>query len=255
MRSFWSDPYLWVHVAGLAAVPIALEICLLGLAVGDPLLPTQLELLLVAIVGIVPVLWMQWQKPFYIFSLLIVALKPEQLTLTQRRLLQRFKASGGRVIAVLVAGVLAFLLGKLSQLAPIAIEAAAFIPQYRGLGLLIAAIAFLGSNLFLQVPVSVLRVMLSSETKLATIEPYPLEQISQDFTLLGWRVKQILPQVQPHFEDVTDDLKVPSSEPTEPAIAEPIVPEHTTEVMANLVPGATNAAVEDVAPDSMELED
>ena len=77
MRSFWSDPYLWVHLAGLAAVPIFLEICLIGFAVGDPLLPGWLELLLVAAIGSAPILWMQWQRPFYIFSLVGVALQPE----------------------------------------------------------------------------------------------------------------------------------------------------------------------------------
>jgi len=48
-----SEPILWIHVAGLAVVPIFLELCLLGLAVSDPLLPAWLELFIVAAVGVV----------------------------------------------------------------------------------------------------------------------------------------------------------------------------------------------------------
>ena len=100
MRSFWSDPYLWIHLAGVAALPIFLEVCFLGLAVGDPVLPLGLELLLVAAVGIAPVVWMQWQRPFYIFSLMAIALKPEQLTVDRRKLLRLFKAPANRGLTV-----------------------------------------------------------------------------------------------------------------------------------------------------------
>jgi hypothetical protein len=91
MRSFWTEPFLWIHLAGIAALPLALELVWLGLAVGDPILPVWLELLLVAAVGIVPVLWMQLTRPFDIFSILVLAMKPEQLTQEQRRLLSLFK--------------------------------------------------------------------------------------------------------------------------------------------------------------------
>jgi len=47
MSSFRSEPILWIHVAG-SVVPIFLELCLLGLAVSDPLLPAWLELFIVA---------------------------------------------------------------------------------------------------------------------------------------------------------------------------------------------------------------
>lgn len=218
MRSFWFDPYLWVHLAGVAVLPIALELCLLGLAVGDPFLPGVLEVLLVAIVGIAPILWMQWQKPFYIFSLLGVALKFEQLTIIQRRLLRRFKAPAIRVASVAVAAGLAIVLRQLYQLAPIAVEAADFLPQYRGVGLLLAAIGFFLSNLFLQIPVSVLLVMLTSEATLGAIEPYPLEEISQAFTVVGLQIKQILPQVaqpKPAQSEPAQSESVAASPPIE----------------------------------------
>lgn len=193
MRSFWSDPYLWIHVAGLAALPILLEVCALGLAVGDPLLPPWLEFLFVAVVGIAPVLWMQWQRPFYIFSFLAVAVKPERLSLDQQRLLRLFKAPENRVLAVLSPIFLGGALWQIYLAAPMAAEVAPFSPEWRGAGLLLAAIAFLGSNLFLQVPVSVIRVLLASEQEFAATEPYPVDKVSRDLTILGWRVNQILP--------------------------------------------------------------
>jgi len=51
---------------------------------GDPLLPAWLELFIVAAVGVVPVLWMQL-RPFYIFAILAIALKQEQLSSQQRK--------------------------------------------------------------------------------------------------------------------------------------------------------------------------
>lgn len=206
MRSFWFDPYLWIHAAGIAAVPIFLEICLLTLAVGDPVLPLDLEFLLVAIAGIVPILWMQWQRPFCIFSLLILALKPSQLTESQRRLLTCFKSPANRAVAVVAAVLLGWVLWQLYWLAPIVTSLAPALPGGRLGGLVVAAIAFLLSNLFLQIPLSVLRVLWVTEAEFAATPPYPVESIATNFTLLGLRVKQILPSIK-------QDIPV-KSEPT-----------------------------------------
>lgn len=196
MRSFWTEPYLWIHLAGIAALPLLLELCLLGLAVGDPLLPVWLELALIGVVGIAPVLWMQWSRPFYIFSIVVLSLNPEQLTEKQRRILRLFKASENQVVAVLTPIFLLGVLWQLYQIAPVAASVAPFPPQWRLLGLLVAAIAFLGCNLFLQVPVSVVRVLLTHDTELARLEPYPLESIRRSFTIPGVKVNQILPPLE-----------------------------------------------------------
>lgn len=193
MRSFWSDPYLWIHLAGLAALPLFLELCFLGLAVGDPVLPFAIEVLLVAVVGITPILWMQWQRPFCIFSLVALAVKPEFLTEQQRRILRLFKGTEGQALAGGTAIALLLLLWQLYRFSPLGTQAAAVLPQTRLLGLGLAAIAFLFCNLFLQVPLSVARVMLATDTKLAGVTPYPIEQIAKDFTLIGLRVRQIVP--------------------------------------------------------------
>lgn len=193
MRSFWSDPYLWVHLAGIAAVPIFLEICLLGFAVGDPLLPVWLELFLVGAVGIGPLFWMQWQRPFYIFSLLAVSLKPEQLTEDQRRLLTLFKSQRNRLAAAIVPILLFILLQKTYAVSAIAASVTPFPANWRLVGLFVAAIGFLACNLFTQVPISVLGVVLHSDAAFAATPPYPLEQIRRGFSVYGLRVNRILP--------------------------------------------------------------
>jgi hypothetical protein len=64
---------------------------------------------------------------------------------------------------------------------------------WRIAGLLWAGVAFLISNLFLQVPLSVAQVLLTSESEFSATEPYRVEKVPQDFTLPGVRVNQILP--------------------------------------------------------------
>ena len=105
---------------GWLTLPIFLGLCLLGLAVGSPLLPVWLEMFLVAVAGIVPVLWMQWFRPFYIFSILVVAVKPQNLTSLQQRILTRFKTKLNKGIALFVAVLLTVILWQLYQLAPFA---------------------------------------------------------------------------------------------------------------------------------------
>lgn len=212
MRSSWSDPYLWVHLAGIAAVPIFLELCLIGLAASQTVLPAGLVFLLVAVVGISPILWMQWHRPFSIFSLVVLALKPSELTEMQRQILQRFKAPVARVVAVAVA-ILAFLiLWQLTQWLPFHAPILNVSGGWLG-GLVLAAGAFLLSNLFLQVPASALTVLLTPERQIAAATPYPVAQIPADFTLIGLQVKQILPPIVP---------TVAPTSPPSPTVSAPV---------------------------------
>ncbi|MEM8780605.1 MAG: low-complexity tail membrane protein, partial [Cyanobacteria bacterium P01_G01_bin.49] len=55
----------------------------------------------------------------------------------------------------------------------------------------IGAIAFLLSNLFIQIPISVLGVLLTSQEKWSNTNPYDLDKINRDFTVLGLRVNKI----------------------------------------------------------------
>ncbi|NJN87896.1 MAG: low-complexity tail membrane protein [Leptolyngbyaceae cyanobacterium SL_7_1] len=195
MRSFWFDPYVWVHLAGIAAAPIFLEICLVALAVGDPMLPLDLEFLIVAIAGTLPILWMQWQRPFYIFSLVVLALKPTQLSESQRQLLTCFRSGANRAVALVTAVGLGWILWQLYWIAPMVTPKAPDLWGGRLAGLVVAAIAFFLCNLFVQVPLSVLRVLGVGEDAFATTPPYPVEAVAADFTMIGLRVKQILPPV------------------------------------------------------------
>ncbi|HIK08064.1 MAG TPA: low-complexity tail membrane protein [Trichormus sp. M33_DOE_039] len=195
MRSFRSEPILWIHIAGLAILPIFLLLCLLFLSVGKPLLPIWIELLLVAVVGVIPLLWMQLRRPFYIFAILGVALKPENLTEQQRKILCLINTKLNRVLALLAAMISIVMLWQLYQATPLVVDVASFLPQWRSLALLMAGLTFLASNLFLQIPVSVARVLVTNDTEFAAIEPLPLEKINQDFTILGVRVNKILPQL------------------------------------------------------------
>lgn len=220
MRLLWSERYLWIHLAGFAVLPIALEICLLGLAVGDPLLPVWLELLLLGVVGIGPALWMQLQRPFYIFSLLAVTLKPSQLTENQRRILSLFTAPAARLWSIAAAVVAAIILFQLYKIAPIAAAVTPFAAGGRGWGLLIAAIAFFVSNVFLQVPVSVGRILLLGDAKLLATEPFPLEQVGQKFTVFGLPVNQILPAIAPE-QSLEPDQTIQALSPPPPADSAP----------------------------------
>jgi hypothetical protein len=148
---------------------------------------------LVAVAGIVPVLWMQWFRPFYIFSILVVAVKPQNLTSLQQRILTRFKTKLNQGIALFVAVLLTVILWQLYRLAPLAASVAPFPPSWRWAGLLLAASAFLASNLFLQVSASVMAVLLTPESEFAATKPYVLEKIRQDFTIAPWQVDRLLP--------------------------------------------------------------
>lgn len=201
MPSFWSEPFLWIHVAGLAVLPIFLGLCLLGLAVGSPVLPVWVEVFLVGAAGIAPVLWMQWFRPFYIFSILIVAVKPQNLTSAQQRILTRLKSRLNQGLAVFVAAGLAVILWQLYRFSPLAALLAPFPPQWRLAGLLLAALAFLASNLFLQVPASAIALLLAPESELAATQPEVLEKIGQDFTIAGWQVDRILPNFAGELEE------------------------------------------------------
>ncbi|MGV2827385.1 low-complexity tail membrane protein [Myxosarcina sp. GI1(2024)] len=192
MSSIRSEPFLWIHLAGIALFPALLEIVWLGLAIGKPLPFSWLEFILVAVLGTIPVLWMQLTRPFDIFSVAIVSLRPEYLTVSQRQILTRFKTGRQRWWSASATVVMWLVLWLLFCLSPLAIGIASWFPQWRILGLAIATIAFLASNLFLQVPISVLSILLSEKSRLLQSVPYPVEQIPRDFTVPGFKVNKIL---------------------------------------------------------------
>jgi hypothetical protein len=197
MRSFRSEPILWLHVAGLATLPVFLGLCLFFLSIGsidEPLAPKWLEILLVAAIGVVPVLWMQLRRPFYIFAILGVAIKPDKLNDKQLKILSLINKKLNRSLVIVAAVILVLVLLPIYSYS---LQLASLMPvpaQWRSLGLLLAGLSFLGSNLFWQIPLSVAGVFVASETEFNNCKVYPVERIAQDFTILGVRVNQILPQ-------------------------------------------------------------
>ena len=186
-----SEPFLWIHLVGIALFPALVGVTLIGLAVGNSF-AYFIELPLLAAIAIFPILLMQLSRPFDIFSILIFSLKPECLTEDQRKILALFQTFRQKIISVLTAGIMLFLLWLLYRLSPLAMAITGFIPQWRILGLAIASIGFLASNLFVQIPISVLLVLLTKESKLAQLEPYSVEKIEQDFTIPGFKISKIL---------------------------------------------------------------
>lgn len=191
MNNFRTEPFLWLHLTGLAVVPLTLQLVWLGLAVGDPLPWFWLEVLLVGGLGVIPPMWMQWTRPFDIFSVLLVSVKPDQLTPQQRQILSLFKTPKQKAFSAIAALGLLGVGWQLYQWAPLGSMTVTLIPQWRILGLAIAAIAFWMSNLFIQVPVAVLSVLLTSQQRWLATTPYLPEKILQDFTVPGFRVNSI----------------------------------------------------------------
>ena len=191
MTSFRSEPFLWVHLAGIVVAPFAFLVVWLALAISVPLTPYWLELVFLVGIGVLPILWMQWHKPFEIFSLLVVALRPEVLTLEQRKILSLFKQPRQRILTILTALLMTVKLLALYYFAPLASLPVLDFPQIRIAALGVAAIAFFIANLFVQVPVSVLGILLTSNSTYEQINPIELSDIPQKLTLFGFRVKKI----------------------------------------------------------------
>lgn len=186
-----SEPFLWIHLSGIVLFPILLQVVWISLAIGDSF-SYILELSLLGVIGVLPVLWMQLTRPFDIFSILLFSLKPECLTEERRKILSLFKTFKQKFFSIVAAIAMFLLLWLLYCLFPLAMGLASFLPQWHILGLAIAIVAFWASNLFLQVPLSVLLVLLTKESKLTQVEAYPLEQIEQSFTVPGIKVGKIL---------------------------------------------------------------
>ncbi|MGK7930934.1 MAG: low-complexity tail membrane protein [Microcystaceae cyanobacterium] len=186
-----ANPYLWLHFTGIAASPIFLLLTWLSLSLGDPLPFYWLELVIIGVIAILPVFLMQWLRPFYIYCLIIVSINPLNLTEEQRKILPWFKTGKQRGIALLTSIAMIGVLWLIYQYAPLADMMTRNLPQWRILGLFTAIITFSLANLFIQVPMSVLGILTSNPQILETSEPYPSERISEQFSILGLKLRQI----------------------------------------------------------------
>ena len=141
MKTFRSEPFLWIHLAGIALFPVTIGVTFAALAVDDSL-PYFVELPLLVAIAILPILWMQLFRPFDIFSILFLSLKPESLNEEQRKILSLFQTAQQKLVSIIAAVMMLLLLWLLYRLSPLAIGIVGFLPQWRILGLAIAGVAF-----------------------------------------------------------------------------------------------------------------
>lgn len=182
-RQQTSELLVWAHLSLLAVVPLALALTMAGLAVGDPLLPSWLEVPILALPIIAYTVWQQWQRPFYPFSLGFAYQAPEHLTGQQKQILAIVKRPATGWIAVFVGVLLYAIFRQLYIAAPLAAGIAPFPAGWRFLGVLWALIFFLVANVCAQLGVVALRLLLLPPSELQ--EEYDSQRIKEDFTILG----------------------------------------------------------------------
>lgn len=212
--------YLWIHFAAMAIVPLLLDICLAGLASAGPAFDYPgafgLQFWAIALFGIVPSLWMQIAKPFYMFSLPPVALKPSVLTEDQRRCLTALKSWQMKVLAGVTAGLLLWTLTWLYAESPRVLPT-----MTPTVGLINAAVSFFFVCLFFQISAAAARAILVSPTALKRVAAYEESAIAADFLILGIRVKSLLPTAASLTAQIVSPLpNVPVS--GKPLVADPV---------------------------------
>ena len=185
-----SEPFLWIHLGGIVMFPLFFLLTALGLAVGKSY-SYWLEVPILTAVAILPVLLMQLYRPFNIFSVLLFSLKPQILTADRRRILALFQRKQQKLVNAIASILMLLALWLIYNLSPAVAGIAELLPQSRLLGLAIASVAFFGSNLFLQIPLNALQVLLIKESELEQIELYTPEAVESSFTTPGIQLSQI----------------------------------------------------------------
>ena len=192
-----NNPFVVGHIVLILAVPWLLTLGMAGLAVGDPVFPAWLEIFLLGFPAIAWVTWIQWQQPFSPFSLWLVAKPSATLSDRDRRILTliRQHRNGWHVtgwIAIAVAIFMSIMFRQIYLSAPLAQAIAPFPAGLRFFGILWAEFFFLLSNVLLQSGISALRINITAESELTSLQPYPIDRIKNSFTEIGWRSPQLL---------------------------------------------------------------
>ncbi len=232
MTSLRRDPYLWLYLAGLATLPLWLDGCLAGLAVGDPVLPPVFEMAGTALLGSGLALWLQWQRPWYVFSLGLVSLRPDRLSPARLKVLALQRSLWSRLLSVLATVGLIGVLAWLYPLAPIAAPSTPFMGQSRAVGWLVSTIAFLGANLCLQWALSVIPALWVPARVWQQVTPYEVDLILQDFVVPGLRLTQILPDLVEPSMGEHPDQSLSEAVATELGSADTATEEKSSQVMS-----------------------
>lgn len=195
------DPYLWMHFSGLAMLPLTLALVAIALPLGIPLPFSVGELVLIVLLGGVPVWALQILRPWNPFSFWLFQIPPERLDERQRQILRLVQGTRQPLFNALGALVMVILLWQIAHYSPLATGSAGGFWQWRIVGLSLAIAGFFLSNLFLQVPLTLLPTLLLSEKTVTEIDPHPVVSVRRDFACWGLPMGQLFPSFR------TTDLK------------------------------------------------
>jgi len=242
-NSISNHPFIWGNIAFLAGVPWLLVLSMAGLAVGDPVFPSWLEIFLLGFPAIAAVVWLQWQQPFSPFSLWFLVKPSEKLNEVERRVLTLVKQqrNGWYVtgwLAIAIAFVMSAFFCKIYIAAPLAQAIAPFPAGLRLFGIIWAEICFLLSNALLQSGVSALRIKLTDESEISSLQPFAIEKIKNNFTNIGWQVPQLLK----FFEE---------SQISEPIEQKDAPQESTSEQTQDIVEESQNEEISDIVEETV----
>ncbi|AFY74066.1 hypothetical protein Syn7502_02042 [Synechococcus sp. PCC 7502] len=261
-----AEPFLWFHIALLAAVPLTLVIGMLGLGVGDPVLPEWLEITVLGLPPIALPVILQWWKPLSPFSVWLFA-KPLELTDdNERRILTVVKEFKTVLVAIALGVLIDAIFCKIYAGAPLVENVLPLPDGLRIIGIIWWLAFFLVSNLLLQAGAVAIRVLLRSEADLNQLNPLPIENINSAFTSLGKRSPRLLYLIsdshiqeailEPKPKDQTQSRKdtptvkpeVKTPEITQPKPVSETIPEEPIPIVEPV--SAPNAIAPEVAIDN-----
>jgi hypothetical protein len=185
------DPFLWFHVATIAAVPLTLVLSMLGLAVGDPVFPGWLEILLLGLPPIALSVWLQYSQPIFPYSLWLKHRPADKLEDMQLRVLSLSKSYASGWVAIVVGVFLYVVFRQLYITAPLA-SAMTFLPAaLRLVGVLWALVFFTVSAFLLQVGIAAARILVMPATEFMAAPPFDPADVAKGFLVLGQRSPQL----------------------------------------------------------------
>jgi hypothetical protein len=181
------DPFLWFHVAAIAAVPLTLVLSMLGLAVGDPVFPGWLEIFLLGLPPIALSVWLQYSQPIFPYSLWVMHRPADKLADNQLKVLSLQKSYVTGWVAIVVGVFLYVVFRQLYISAPLA-AGMTFLPSaLRLVGVLWAVVFFAISALLLQVGVAAARILIMPVTEFMAAEPFDPANVGRGFFVIGQR--------------------------------------------------------------------
>ena len=87
------DPYLWLHLVGLATLPLTTALVAIALVWGIPLPFSNTELILIVLLGGLPVWIVQIWRPWQPFGFLCFQIPPERMDERQKRILRLIQSN------------------------------------------------------------------------------------------------------------------------------------------------------------------